>query len=133
MQFRALAHITLIVLSLLSCGCSTRSPSYDQDAIQSRARIVGKSVAGEQVQARADRPNMGASMAGVIGPAALPLGDALQGKTSVKVYAYRVKNEAGVEVTVLSEYPAFEVGDCVILFQSSQPTYPRIARGGGCA
>jgi hypothetical protein len=118
-------------LTLLA-ACAAPPLSYDPDALESPARIIDKSVAGERTQPRADSYNAGPALAGVIGAAGLVLADALQKRTNIEVYEYVVRTNEGNEVSILSEYTGFSVGDCVKLFQSAQPTYPRIAPGGGC-
>lgn len=129
---RMLRNIFITSLLAMLTACAAQTPTYDSAAVESRARIVSKTIAGEKIQPRADSFNAGPGVAATLGAAGLLLADVVQKKASVTVYEYLVKSEAGEEVRVSSEYFAFSVGDCVTLFQSPQPTYPRIAWGSGC-
>lgn len=89
--------------------------SHDPNAVASNARIVGKRILGERHQAPGD-----ATAANRAAVAAIP------------VFEYRIRPEDGEEALVVSEYFAYAIGDCVTLFRSSRPTYPRIAPSSGC-
>lgn len=52
--------------------------------------------------------------------------------STVTVYAYVVRTDDGRDVTVLSEYPSFDEGRCVMLFESSKPDYPKIGGRATC-
>lgn len=50
----------------------------------------------------------------------------------IDVYEYAVEAADGKRVVVYNDFPAFEVGHCVTLFASTQPSYPRISPVGRC-
>ncbi len=95
--------------------------------------IVSKGVAGTRTQAAADSYNPAPAFVAAMGiVGAQLLGDALEKKTSVPVHVYRIRTEDGREVSVLSDYSLSEVGECVKLLESNQPTYPRFVSYSGC-
>lgn len=123
----------LWLVILLASGCATRPPNYDSQARESTGKIVAKGVAGTRTQASADSYNPAPAFVaamGVVG--AQLLGDALEKKTSVPVYVYRIRTEDGRDVSVVSDYSLSEIGECVKLLESSQPTYPRFVAHSGC-
>lgn len=123
----------LCLIVLFAAGCAARPPNYDPQARESMGRIVAKGVAGMRTQAAADSYNPAPAFVagmGVVG--AQLLGDALEKKTSVPVHVYRIRTEDGREVSVLSDYSLSEVGECVKLLESNQPTYPRFVSNSGC-
>ncbi|OYU11603.1 MAG: hypothetical protein CFE38_12005 [Comamonadaceae bacterium PBBC1] len=113
-------------------GCATTSPNYDPNARESLGRITSKRQIGAQTQVRADSHNAGPAIASVLGVAGLALGDALQKKTSIAIYEYRISTIERREVVVVSDYFANSVGDCVKLLESAHPTYPRFISAQGC-
>jgi hypothetical protein len=123
---------SLIVLVLVISGCASRAPSYDSNARESLGRIISKTQVGEKIQARADSPNMGAALVGIYGGLGLVIGDALQKKTTLPVFEYRIKMVDGREVVAVSDYSRDSVGECVKVFESSQPTYPRFVSSDEC-
>lgn len=120
------------VLLVLLSGCAATAPNYDIDARESVGRIVVKNLSTTRSQARADTFNSGPILAVSLGIAGLALGDALQPKTDIPVYEFRIRTEDGREVSVFSEYFASHVGDCVKLLESSKPTYPWFISHTGC-
>jgi hypothetical protein len=109
--------------------CATNpAPSYDPDARETPARVIEKRIVGYLVQPTAEFRSTY-----VIPLRKLVLVMPAQGETAqIPVYEYTVKAKDGRRVTVDSEYPGFNAGQCVILFESARPDYPRIAMGSGC-
>jgi len=120
------------VVMLLAAGCATTTPNYDPQARESLGKIIAKDVAGARTQATADSYNPGPAFVGTLGVAGLMLGDALQEKTKVAVYEYRVRTEDGRVVSVYSDYANSQVGECVKLLESNRPSYPRFVSDGEC-
>ena len=118
--------------SIWVSGCANTAPSYDINATESLGRIVSKNVMGVRNQAAADSWNAGPSLVGLVGVAGLALGDALQKKTVVQVYEYRIRISPSKEVTALSDYSVHQIGECVKVFESQMPTYPRFVSDEGC-
>ncbi len=72
-------------------------------------------------------------LVGTIGLVGVAVADGLfQKKAQVAVYAYRIQTVDGRQATVTSVSFADEVGDCVKLLESPQPTYPRFMSASGC-
>lgn len=119
-----------LVLALLA-GCAYNpNDHYDPGATEKLGRIVSKTVARtEPIQSGETNP-----------PIFLPLKDMLvvlpttpnEPTSRMNVYEHVVKVSPTETVSVLSEYPGFNVGDCVKIFLSQRPSYPRIAQGSGC-
>lgn len=132
-RYGAIIYAHLIVgTALLITGCATTSPSYDLNARESLGRITSKTQIGTRTQVRADSQNAGPAMASVLGAAGLALGDALQKKTSIAIYEYRISTVERREVIVVSDYFGSSVGDCVKVLESARPTYPRFVSALGC-
>lgn len=51
----------------------------------------------------------------------------LFGSAKIPIFEYVVEHSEGKQVQIFSEYFAYEIGNCVKLFLSDKPTYPRIA------
>lgn len=122
----------LILLSCLLGACAARVPGVDPQAAREDARITAKSIDHRKAQPRADAPSVGPAMVGIMGPSGLMVENTLPTRTTIAVYRYAVTAKNGTTVEVLSESPAFELGECVVLLTSSKPGYPRLARGGDC-
>lgn len=125
-------HLAAAVLLFIVYGCASHAPSYDINALESIGRIVSKTQVGEKIQPRADSPNMGPALAGSLGPVGLVIGDVLQKKTTLPVFEYRIKTTNGREIVAMSDYSLSHVGQCVRVFESSQPTYPRFVSSDEC-
>lgn len=118
---------------VIMAGCASAPPNYDADARESVGRIIAKQGIAERTQVTADSQDATASLVGVLGPGlANVVGDALQKKTTIPIYGYTIRLVDGREVVVKSEYFASHVGDCVKLFESSRPGYPRFVSSGDC-
>jgi len=109
----------LRLLPLLLATACTSTPSFDPNARETPARVIDKKMVGAFVQEKAD--------------VSLPLfGFGKDRMTAIPVYEYSVREKDGAITNVRSEAPAFEIGHCVKLLYSIQPTYPRIAYGADC-
>lgn len=53
-------------------------------------------------------------------------------KVKIPIYEYTVVDSTNIATTVLSEFAGFELGQCLKLLTSNQPTYPRLAFGATC-
>jgi hypothetical protein len=122
----------LLSLAMSLAGCATTPPNFDVDAKESLGRITEKTVAGGRTQARADSPSADA-LVGTIGIVGVAIADGLfQKKTQIAIYAYRIRTADGRQIVVASESFSNEVGDCVKVFESARPTYPRFVSAMGC-
>lgn len=127
-----LAWITLVVALV---GCATRDPNdyFDADAGETMARITRKVVASVERRPSAEVGKGGLVPIPIRGAMYfVALDNPMADPATIKIYEYSVRDGSGTETLVLSEYFAFEVGDCVKLFVSTRPSYPRIALGWGC-
>jgi hypothetical protein len=92
-----------------------RKMTYDPAAVESLGVVSAKVVVDELHQSAAD-------MRQAIGPPA----------AAVPVFEYTVQTQDGSIVKIRSEYFASKIGDCVRVFQSAQPSYPRMSPASGC-
>lgn len=110
-------------------GCATEyNPDdwYDAKAIEKSGRIVAKKVAQIEERRWADRHAMyiGAGMV-IDNTAGRPMAHAI-------IYEYVIELGNRQSVSVLSEFPSHKIGDCVIVFFSERPSYPRMTTGSSC-
>lgn len=134
--------LTVAALAALSVvGCATYDPNdyYDPNATTKQGRIQSKMIEHWEYRMAADKTpktfnayQYGA--AGVITAALLQnlMGLSDKPDSQIPVYAYGIGAEHGERLVVYSEYPGFAVGECVKVFLSSRPDYPRMAYGGNC-
>lgn len=134
-------HTLLLAISALLMSCaSTYNPSdyYDPAAVKKSGRIEAKSISRLEERRWADamEPHhrgypvpipIGNQLVGI-----LFIGGAARGKSEIPIYEYRILTGQGERILVYSEFPGHEVGDCVAIFLSSRPDYPRMANGGDC-
>lgn len=122
---------TWFLAFVLLAGCAYNpSDHYDPDAIEKRGLIVAKKVARtEPVQSGETNPPLFLPLPGVL--VVLPARP-IESTGRMNVYEHVVKLSPSETVSVLSEYPGFNVGDCVKVFLSQRASYPRIAQGSGC-
>lgn len=123
--------VLLFALALLG-GCATYDPNdyYDPNAVEKVGRISAKTVA-RTVPARSGETSP---------PIFLPLkgmmvivpGFPTEPAGLMNIYEYVVTLAPNQTVSVFSEYPSFNVGDCAKVFLSQRASYPRIASGSGC-
>ena len=62
----------------------------------------------------------------------LPFREVFANRSTIDIFEYKVRLSDGAIVSIFSEYFAFDLGNCVKVFQSSAPTYPRMAPWSGC-
>lgn len=129
----ALSGRYIFIAFLILSGCATPKPSYDINASESLGRIVSKTQVGGKTQQRADSPNLGAALVGTYGIAGLIVGSAFDKTTTLPVFEFKILLLEGREVVAVSEFSgANQVGECVKVFESSQPTYPRFILSDEC-
>lgn len=116
----------MVVLTLI-VACTSTSPNYDVDAIETNGMVVSRSVVGNF--SRNVQP------IGVDGTSAVGgyLGYILARRlfdqqTTVTLFEYTVVLEGGRRVNVLREWGGDRVGDCVKVFESPshRKDYPRM-------
>jgi hypothetical protein len=118
----------MLALPVLFTGCATSPPAYDATARESSVRIVRKEIISTIVRNTAEvRPIIPIP----IGPVFIFIRPGA-GTGRVSIYQYEVEKKDKSVVRVFNEASGFEIGSCVVLFESDQPTYSRIAFGGNC-
>jgi hypothetical protein len=131
---RLLSSTHIYLLTFLLYGCATYNPSdyYDPNATEKIGRISLKSVARHETRQAADNPII-APVPGLIPyGTTLILQKSLRRDSQIPIYSYTIKTEDQSEVIILSEFPSHSVGDCVKVFLSTRPDYPRMAVWSGC-
>jgi hypothetical protein len=118
------------LFALMLSGCATEyNPDdwYDAKAIEKPGRIVGKKVAKVEERRWADRHAMYIGAGIVI--------DNTSGRPSAQaiIYEYVIKLENKESISVLSEFSSHNIGDCVTVFFSDRPSYPRMAIRSACS
>lgn len=129
-HFYANRFVWLFSLVLLG-GCAYNpNDHYDSNAIEKLGQVSAKTVARTEPARKGDPspPIFLPLPSGMIVVPAFP--SAPTGH--MNIYEYVVKVAPTESVSVLSEYPGFNVGDCVKVFLSQRASYPRIAHGAGC-
>jgi hypothetical protein len=124
-----------LLVAMLASACATRDPNeyYDAAAKETMGRIVSKQVVAIDRRPTAEVNNTLFIPVMLHGVAYLVmLGNPLADRASIRIYEYVVRTPDGATTSVPSEYFAFEVGQCVKLFTSTRPSYPRIASGWNC-
>lgn len=129
LNMTAPAMLVLAALPWLS-GCAGTQPTYDASARESLGRIVAKTVIGSRAQTRADSPNT--SFMAMYGALGMLVGEAMRKTSELPVYEYRIRLADGREVRVATTYSANQAGECVKVFESPQPSYPRFITHDGC-
>jgi hypothetical protein len=128
--FSARPFLRLTALLLLG-GCAYNpNDHYDPGAIEKLGHVSLKKVARTEPARRGDPPP----------PIFLPLPSGMvvlptfsaEPTGQMNIYEYVVKVAPEASISVLSEYPGFNVGDCVKVFLSQRASYPRIAHSHGC-
>jgi hypothetical protein len=123
-------HSLFLALALLA-GCAYNpNDHYDTNAIEKRGLIVSKTVARtEPIKSGETNPPIFLPLKGML--VVLPT-IPNEPTSRMNVYEHVVKLSPTETVSVFSEYPGFNVGDCVKVFLSQRASYPRIAQGSGC-
>lgn len=132
--------LTLAVTTLLVSCADTYNPidHYDPAAVKKSGRIEAKSISRMEERPWADSMephHRGFPVPIPIGNqqvTVLFLGGTTRGKSGIPIYGYRIQTSQGEHLLVYSEFPGHEVGECVAIFLSSRPDYPRMAHGGDC-
>lgn len=119
----------LAPLVVTACASTPSIPLYDSAAKEAPVRVTEKRVAEyvsrEMAQVRS-------------GTVWVPVGNAFvvitlsNSSTKIPIYEYGVVDQHKNTTNVFSEYPAFDLGQCLKLFTSQQPSYPRLAYGASC-
>lgn len=126
---RTAMRITISLLTLFLTACATApSSSHDPDAKETPVRVLQKRVIDQVTRETAEyKPTM------VIPVGNIVLIHTKRGDTAwIPIYEYTVADRNKTTATIQSEYSGFEVGQCLKLFTSIQPTYPRLAYGAAC-
>ncbi|MEW5789398.1 MAG: hypothetical protein AB1899_16260 [Pseudomonadota bacterium] len=134
--------VTGILVQGLLTGCaSDYNPAdyYDPAAVKLSGRIEAKAVSRVEERGWADAMephHRGLPLPIPVGNQqflVLFIGGASRGKSEIPIHEYRIVTDKGEKLLVYSEFPGHAVGDCVQVFLSSRPDYPRMANGGTCA
>ncbi len=131
---RSLSNTNIYLLTFLLHGCATYNPSdyYDPNATEKIGRIFIKSLAKYETRPAGDGPII-APVPGVIPyGTSLVLQKILSRDSQIPIYLHTINTEDRSEVIVLSEFPSHNVGDCVKVFLSTRPDYPRMTSWSGC-
>jgi hypothetical protein len=118
---------------LVISGCASNyNPDdwYDGKAVEKPGRIIEKKIA------KIEERGWAGSQPGTLIP--IPVGGTIyflpintssaRGLAQILIYEYVVRVDSMETVSVISEYPSHMVGECVKVFFSSRPSYPRIAQ-----
>jgi hypothetical protein len=136
------ALLALASLAALA-GCATAPPRTETPArviqkIEHSKLVQLKGMSSSQMSG-ALQGQFGAQSPAVAGALGIlftktKLGEMLGVTQSLTVYALTLRTNDSQELTVLSDYPGFGVGDCVKVFslEIGRPD-PAIAYGGGCS
>lgn len=129
--------LCLVVLGV--SGCATYDPNqhYDPNATEKIGKVIDKQVA--RFETRSDSQNLtpmysyppNAAIYALVHNVAI-MGEYLKKKPEIPIYGYRIKIGDSEEIVVHSEFPGHDIGNCVKVFLSSRPDYPRIASWSGC-
>lgn len=128
MRIRVLISFVCIWIS----GCAATAPTYDPHATESLGRVVSKIPVGAKTQVQADSDNAN-GLEGVIGYVGVSIvNELVQKKTNITIYEYGIRMREGREVAVRTDFSTTKVGECVKVFESVMPTYPRFVSADGC-
>jgi hypothetical protein len=126
--------VAVLVAALLLAACASHEPSkhdYDPQATELYGRIVDKRLAHTETHAV---PRNYGEYAGVF-----TIVNVLWGTTqpshdvhTLNVYEYLVQVDDGRKIAVQSEFFGHDVGECVKVFLSERPSYPRLTSGTDC-
>jgi hypothetical protein len=124
--------LAALALLVMGCGSVGVGAAYDPEAKEAMVRIVDKRVAATDV-----RQSGGGSSTFVpitAGGRMLLIPVLISGSgPKLTVYEYVVAFPNGKTLSVYSDYPHYDKGMCVKVFESDRPTYPRLAPGWDCA
>jgi hypothetical protein len=124
--------LVYFVIHLLH-GCATYNPSdyYDPNAKEKLGRVISKSLANYETRPAADNPII-APIPGVPLGTTLVVQEAMSRNYQIPIYSYKIRTEDQVDIVVLSKFQSHNQGDCVKVFLSVRPDYPRMAPWEGC-
>lgn len=125
-----------LLLSFFAVSCTSYDPKeyYDPDATIKSGLIVEKEIIGSTPGQWAD------SSPPLVAPIPIGSGWAVlililtrtNSPPDTPVYQYIMQGEDGQKTAVLTTFPAHDIGQCVSIFLSDRPDYPRMAAGGDC-
>lgn len=117
-----------LAIALLLVSACASSPSYDASAKETPVRVVDRQLVGYASREAADSRNwllmvpVGKTFLVVTGG----------GAAQIPIYEYTVIDATKKTTSIKTEWSGYEPGQCLTLFTSNQPTYPRLASGAGC-
>lgn len=128
-----LYRVSLFGIIYFLNGCSTYNPidHYDPNAVEKLGRVTSKSLSRHETRPAADNLIV-APVPGISLGVTLIMQQALNKESQIPIYAYKVMTEDKTEITILSEFPSFKPSDCVKVFISTRPDYPRMRYWEGC-
>ena len=119
-------RLFLLSIALTSCAAGPGGGgAYDPDAQETLGRIVERRDSGTTT--RLAGRGVLIPVGGLFIP--IPLD---RGTSSMSVFAHTIALDDGRRLVVYSWYPEHQVGNCVKLFESSRPDYPRMINSSGC-
>jgi hypothetical protein len=134
--------------ALLACvifstsGCASYDPDahYDAQAIKKDGRVVAKNIDHYEKRSSDSSPRpvyyppgtspIAAAVASII--VSQFIENRSPPSNGVAVYAYDIQVQSAEKYRVYSEFPGFEINECVKVFISNRTGYPRMAFGGEC-
>lgn len=141
---KSLMYSLMVTLCIGISGCVTMSkaPTYDAAATETLGRVVSKIPVKTKMQVMADSKSLmspdtfawssnpaQASLARAIGSLLIDLEEK---KTWIPIYEYQVQMADGRSVFVNTDYAHTEIGECVKVFESADPSYPRFISHDSC-
>jgi hypothetical protein len=137
----------LLMSALLGCASYDPDKYYDANAVEKLGRVVSKEIVRWEHRPGDSSPGMympvpytGDRTANAIYATALIielLRGAQQARQAVEdpgtpIYSYRILAKGQEQFTIVSDFPGYRPGDCVRVFLSSRPDYPRMTSSSGC-
>ena len=125
-----------LTLALVACAMDNYKPSdhYDSKAIEKSGRVIEKKIVRAEIRDSANFRSPLFVPVLILGiPVILDVVRPPPGKTSIDIFEYRIEIPGENPISVFSDYPAFNIGDCTKVFLSEKPSYPRMAPGGRCS
>lgn len=131
----SLVRLTIVFLIGLLAACASREyrpeEHYDVNAYETMGRVVNKRIAATDVRPSAQsRPGfIFVPIGGTLTPLVV---SNVRDDSYIDIYEYTVDIDGVRKVSVYSEFSGHSLGECVKIFESLRPGYPRIALGYGC-
>lgn len=131
--------ISMFIAALLF-GCASYDPNryYDPNAIEKLGRVMNKVLVNYETRLAGDsklvmRPEMyGLPVNATTYATAFIMQEFFKKESKIPIYAYSIRTDDSTDIVIFSEFPAHNVGECVKVFLSDRPDYPRMAVGSGC-